>query len=206
MNILTYKNDSKEVKHLIQKDPQLKDLFSNRSEITVTLEDDYFVSLAGIIIAQQLSSKVAKVIYNRFEQLLEKEMTPEKIESLSDESMRSIGLSYQKIKYLRSLAHCILNRTVDLNHLDQLTNQEIIDMLIQIKGIGVWSAEMFLMFTLGREDVFSVLDLGLRNAVKKVYNNPELTAKEIETISQKWAPYRSIVSHYLWHAWDNVPL
>ncbi|OHE27133.1 MAG: hypothetical protein A2Y43_00305 [Tenericutes bacterium GWA2_38_26] len=76
-------------------------------------------------------------------------------------------------------------------------------MLIKIKGIGVWSAQMFLMFSLGREDVFSVLDLGLRNAVKKIYNNPDLTHDEIEKISENWVPYRSIVSHFLWHAWDT---
>lgn len=84
-----------------------------------------------------------------------------------------------------------------------MTDEEIINMLVRIKGIGIWSAQMFLMFSLGREDVFSVLDLGLRNAAKKIYNQPELTNEQIELMSQNWKPYRSVVSHYLWHAWDS---
>lgn len=195
--------DSKEVKYLLQKDQSLKELFLRKEEIIVNIDDDYFVSLIGIIVAQQLSGKVAQVIYNRVSTLFNHQLTAERILETSEESLRSVGLSYQKIKYLKSLSECHLNKTIDLTNLNQLSNQEIIDMLIKIKGIGVWSAHMFLIFSLGREDIFSVLDLGLRNAVKKVYNQPDLTSQEIELISEKWIPYRSIVSHYLWHALDN---
>ena len=85
-----------------------------------------------------------------------------------------------------------------------MSDQEIIDQLIQVKGIGVWTAQMFLMFSMGREDVFSALDLGLRNALMTLLNQQDMTIKEIETYSLKWKPYRSIVSHYLWHIWDEV--
>ena len=203
MKQLRYNKDSEEIKYLVNKDASLHFLFAQKDEIVVNIDDNYFLSLAGIIVAQQLSSKVASVIFKRLETLFEQEITAQKILDAQDEELRAIGLSYQKIKYLRSLAECHIHHIIDLSDLNHLSNIEIIEMLIKIKGIGVWSAQMFLMFSLGREDVFSVLDLGLRNAVKKVYNNPNLSHEEIEKISENWIPYRSIVSHYLWHAWDT---
>lgn len=198
-----YNIDSKEVQYLLQKDTILTPLFSLKDEIIVTIDDDYFVSLAGIIVAQQLSGKVARVIFNRLEKLCNDSITAEKISEFKDEDLRGIGISFQKIKYLRSLAECHLQKIIDFTNLNHLSDDEIINMLIKIKGIGVWSAQMFLIFSLGREDVFSVGDLGLRNAVKKVYNNPDLTEQEIIKISENWMPYRSVVSHYLWHHTDN---
>ena len=203
MKVIKYYQDSNEVKYLIEKDPMLENLFSRKEEILVPIDDNYFQSLAGVIVAQQLSAKVASIIYKRLSALLQDEITPEKIEQANEIELRGIGLSYQKIKYLKSLAECVLSKTIDLSDLNHLSDQEIIEMLIKIKGIGVWSAQMFLIFSLGREDVFSVLDLGLRNALKKIYELPDLTNQEIEEMSLKWIPYRSIVSHFLWHAWDN---
>jgi len=203
MKQLKYNKNSKEIEYLLEKDASLNLLFSLKDEIVVNIDDNYFLSLAGIIIAQQLSSKVASVIFKRLETLFQYNVTAQKILDVKDEELRAIGLSYQKIKYLRSLSECHIQKIVDLSNMNHLSNQEIIDMLIQIKGIGVWSAQMFLMFSLGREDVFSVLDLGLRNAVKKVYNNPDLSREEIEKMSENWIPYRSVVSHFLWHAWDT---
>lgn len=203
MKQLKYNKNSKEIEYLLEKDASLNLLFSLKDEIVVNIDDNYFLSLAGIIIAQQLSSKVASVIFKRLEALFQYNVTAQKILDAKDEELRAIGLSYQKIKYLRSLSECHSQQIIDLSDLNHLSNQEIIDMLIQIKGIGVWSAQMFLMFSLGREDVFSVLDLGLRNAVKKVYNNPDLSHEEIEKMSENWIPYRSVVSHFLWHAWDT---
>ncbi|PKK86879.1 MAG: DNA-3-methyladenine glycosylase 2 family protein [Tenericutes bacterium HGW-Tenericutes-8] len=203
MKRINYRNDSKEVQYLINKDQRLKELFAKKAEIIVTIDDDYFVSLVGTIVAQQLSSKVARTIYSRLSNLFDGNMNAEKILATRDEDLRSIGLSFQKIKYVKSLATCYLDQTIDLAHLDEMSDDQIIQMLIKIKGIGIWSAQMFLLFSLGREDVFSVLDLGLRNAVKLIYGNPDLTHQDIELLSEKWIPYRSIVSHYLWHAWDN---
>lgn len=203
MKQLRYEFNSKEVQYLIKQDERLKNLFQNQKEVIVNVNDNYFESLVGTIVAQQLSGKVAQVIYQRVDNLFNQEITPHKILEIDDELLRSAGLSYQKIKYLKSLSSCYLDQTIDLAHLNLMTNQEIIDMLTKIKGIGIWSAQMFLMFSLGREDVYSVLDLGLRNAVKKLLNQPDLTNDEIEIISENWKPYRSIVSHYLWHATDN---
>jgi DNA-3-methyladenine glycosylase II len=203
MKQLKYNKNSKEIEYLLEKDASLNLLFSLKDEIVVNIDDNYFLSLANIIVAQQLSSKVASVIFKRLEALFEHNITAQKILDVKDEEFRAIGLSYQKIKYLRSLSECHSQKIIDLSDLNHLSNQEIIDMLVKIKGIGVWSAQMFLMFSLGREDVFSVLDLGLRNAVKKVYNNQDLSHEEIEKMSENWIPYRSVVSHFLWHAWDT---
>ncbi len=203
MKQLKYDTHSNGVKYLIEKDPQLKELFFKIDEVIVNISDDYFDSLVGTIVAQQLSGKVARIIYKRVSDLFDNDITANKVLIASEESMRNVGLSHQKIKYLKSLSECYLNQIIDLSHLDLMTNEEIVDMLIKIKGIGIWSAQMFLMFSLGREDVFSALDLGLRNAVKKMYQNPELTNQEIDVISENWKPYRSIVAHYLWHVTDN---
>jgi len=203
MKEIRYHQYSNEVKYLIQKDSRLEKLFRMKEEITVIIDENYFQSLAGVIVAQQLSSKVAAVIFNRLSNLLKEDITPERIKDADEVELRGIGLSYQKIKYLKSLADCVLRKEVDLSDLNHLSDFEIIEMLVKIKGIGVWSAQMFLMFSLGREDVFSVLDLGLRNALKRLYELPELSNQEIEEISLQWKPYRSIVSHFLWHAWDT---
>lgn len=204
MKKITYHHDSKEIQALIHQDPKLRHLFELKQEVVVEIDDQYFVSLVGTIIAQQLSSKVARVLMNRLSAHCQHEITPEKIRDMLPETMRSMGLSYQKQSYLKSLADCILNRSVIFDNIHEMSNQEVIDMLISIKGIGVWSAEMFLIFSLGREDVFSIGDLGLRNALKKLYDMPDLTHKDMLKISELWQPYRSIVSHYLWHAWDNA--
>jgi len=203
MNKITYSNQSDKISFLIQQDPILSSLFMKKEAIDVHLSLDYFDALVGTITAQQLSSKVAAVIYNRLYNLLNQQVTAEKIMQTDDQILRSIGLSFQKIKYLKSLAEHFIEKKVTFDHIHQQSDEEIIKMLTQIKGIGVWSAQMFLMFSLGREDVFSELDLGLRNSVKRLYNNNQLTIDDIQKISKKWSPYRSIVSHYLWHAWDS---
>ncbi|MCF7931432.1 MAG: hypothetical protein K9L02_07990 [Acholeplasmataceae bacterium] len=203
MKKLKYSLQSKEVKYLIEKNPELLQLFQRKDEVIVNIDDDYFVSLVGTIVAQQLSGKVVQVIYGRLMNLFDLEINAQKIMSIPDESLRNIGLSYQKIKYLKSLSQCYIDKTIDFTQIEEMSNEEVIEMLVKIKGIGVWSAQMFLMFSLGREDVFSVLDLGLRNGAKKFFNQPDLTQEEILSISENWKPYRSIVSHYLWHAWDS---
>ncbi|MBN2268447.1 MAG: hypothetical protein V3569_03620 [Acholeplasmataceae bacterium] len=202
MKTITYENASKKCQLLIENDPKLKHLFDQVKSVTVKIDDDYYQSLLFTILSQQLSSKVATVIINRFINYYEGNPLPEKIIMTEDEALRKIGLSYQKISYVKSLSQHLLDKTVDFNQIEVMTNQEIKDMLIKVKGIGPWSIDMFLMFSLGREDVFSSLDLGLRNAVKKLYQNENLSQKEIEEMSLKWKPYRSIVSHYLWHMHD----
>lgn len=201
-NQIIYKNNSKEVSYLIKKDPNLIPLFKKTDEIVVHVSKDYYKSLVQTIIAQQLSSKVANVIYQRFEKLMDHDITPKHILTKDDETLKSIGLSRPKIKYLKSLAEHVMDNAIEFERFESMSDQEIIDELIKVKGIGIWTAQMFLMFSMGREDVFSTLDLGLRNALKLLLNQPDMSEDDIEAYSLKWKPYRSIVSHYLWHIWD----
>ena len=199
---IIFKNNSKEVLFLIDKDPNLKSLFENKSEIKVKVSKNYYQALVQTIIAQQLSTRVADIIFTRLVELLNNQIDPLNILNTPDEQLRDIGLSRPKIKYLKSLAKHIDDKKILFEKFDLMSDQEIIDLLIEVKGIGIWTAQMFLMFSMGRKDIFSTLDLGLRNALKQLLNRPEMTHEEIETYSQKWIPYRSFVSHYLWHSWD----
>ncbi|HPJ24213.1 MAG TPA: DNA-3-methyladenine glycosylase [Bacillota bacterium] len=183
---------------MIKKDPSLKPIFEAREKVDVTLDDDYFIVLVEAIVNQQLSGKVAQVIYGRLKNLLNNELTPGNILSSSFDDLRTCGLSARKIEYIQSLAKLVNSGEVHFRGIEEMTNQEIIDMLVKIKGIGPWTAEMFLLFSLGREDVFSVLDLGLRMAMKKLLGQ-ELTKDQLLEKASKWAPYRSYVSHFLWY-------
>ena len=203
MKSYVYKNKSDVIEYLVSQDPLLINLFQLKDEIRVNINEHYFESLVDIMIAQQLSSKVSSVISKRIYDYYQGEITAIKVFETKDEELRKLGLSHQKITYLKSLADSVIQGVITFLDMDKKSDQEITSMLIKVKGIGIWSAQMFLIFSLGREDVFSVLDLGLRNALKRVYQNQELMMDEINNISQKWVPYRSIVSHYLWHAWDN---
>jgi len=202
--VIVYKNNSKEVEYLIDKDPKLIPLFKKIDEIKVNISSDYYKSLVQTIIAQQLSSKVASVIFKRFESLMHNDITPLHILDTPDDDLREIGLSRPKIKYLKSLATHVINKDLDFENFESKSDEDIIEDLIKVKGIGIWTGQMFLMFSMGRIDIFSVLDLGLRNAVKLLLNKPNMTLEEIEVYSQNWKPYRSIVSHFLWHIWDEA--
>lgn len=204
MKAIIYHNDSDITRYLIEKDPLLAPLFKVKKHIEVRLNHNYFHALLETIIAQQLSSKVAFVISKRVHVFYDNDITPEIILKTDDQVLRSLGLSFQKIKYLKSLAEHVISDRASFDRLEFLSDQEIIEILIKIKGIGIWTAQMFLMFSLGREDVFSSLDLGLRNALKIVYKNPDLTIKDIDNIAINWSPYRSVVAHFLWHLWDNT--
>lgn len=162
----------------------------------------YFADLAETIISQQLSGRAASTIFGRFKRLCGR-ITPENVLKLRDEDMRNCGLSNAKVQYTKDLAKHIKDKKINLAKISLLPNEEIINKLVQVKGIGRWTAEMFLMFTLGREDVFSHGDLGLRNAIKKLYQLDNPTTKEIENIVQKWSPYRTWASRILWKSLDT---
>lgn len=167
---------------------------------------EYPFHLYSSIISQQISTKAAEKILERFLALVGDPYDPTNILQHDIESLRSVGLSGQKAGYIRSIAELTSNGTVKIDHLDSLDDQAVIDELIQIKGVGVWTAEMFLMFTLGRPDVFSVGDLGLLNAAKKLYGKPDLTKSELLEMSQEWRPYRTTASLVLWDTLDNKPV
>lgn len=185
---------------LVKRYPSLKTITKEKSS-------DYFKNLCREIIGQQLSGKVADIIFDRFEKLFQKKLvTPKRVLSLSEEILRGTGMSWSKTRFILDLAQKVISTLVPLDTLDQLPDHEVIGELTKVKGIGPWTAEMFLMFTLGREDVFSFGDLGLRRAIQKLYGfKKEPSIKQMEKIVTKWKPYRTYAARILWRSSDFVP-
>ena len=168
---------------------------------------DHFSALVRAIIFQQLSTKAASTIYARVAALMPGTPTPEAFAAVTDEQLRAAGISRQKGAYLRDLCTKVTSGALDLNALDAMPDEDVIAALVQVKGIGRWSAEMFLMFRLHRPDVLPVGDLGIVNAVRRVYGlRKKPTADRIRRIGEAWRPYRSVASWYLWRSLDNVPV
>jgi DNA-3-methyladenine glycosylase II len=169
---------------------------------------DHYGALVRSIVGQQLSTKAARAIYGRLTERYGGR-TPTPAEVLADdpdELRSSAGLSHAKVRYLRSLAEHVLNGSLALERLDELPDEEVIAELTAVKGIGVWSAHMFLMFHLQRPDVLPVGDLGIRNAVKRLYGLQELPGPaELSEIAEPWRPHRTLACRYLWRSLDATP-
>src|SRR5207302_2653420 len=162
-----------------------------------------FSSLAEAIVYQQLNGKAAVTIFNRFAALAGQPLTPAGILKLSDEQLRSVGLSKQKSAYLKDLAAKTASGQLDFSRLAELPDEEVIEHLTQVKGIGVWTAHMFLMFSLRRPNVLPTGDYGVQVAVKKHYKKRKLPKpKDMEKVAKCWEPYRSIACWYLWRSLD----
>lgn len=167
--------------------------------------------LCASIMSQQLSTKVAKVIYHRFLNLYGgEEPTPQQIVTTPFETLRGVGLSNAKTQYVLNVAQFAIDHKLDDKKLKKMSDEEIIALLTQIKGVGKWTVEMLLMFTLGREDIFSVDDYGIQVAMKNIYKLDDSSKKDFKEkmlkISRKWAPYRTYACLHLWHWKDNVPV
>lgn len=187
--------------HFQTADPILYSLIRKHPSLDSKLrKKDYFKSLSREIIGQQLSGKVADVLFDRFEKLFPKgTVTPKRVLDTSEETLRGTGMSWSKTRFIRDLAQKVLDKSVRLDALPQWENEKVMSELMKVKGIGPWTAEMFLMFSLGREDVFSYGDLGLRNAMKKLYGfKKDPTVKQMERIVNKWKPYRTYAARILW--------
>lgn len=189
--------------HLTRVDPILSQylhLVTGNIKQKEKSSDELFADLCDTIISQQLSGKAAATIFARFKKLFRgSRMTAKKLLSLPDESIRESGCSWAKVRSLKDLAFKVDSGVVNLKGLDRLADEEVKKTLVQIKGIGPWSAEMFLMFALEREDIFSQGDLGLRNGLMRVYglkNAP--TQQQVNKITSKWSPYRTFASRVLW--------
>ncbi len=166
----------------------------------------HFEALVEAIISQQLSVKAADTIFARFLSLFPnaKFPKPEAVLKLPIAKFRRVGISGQKASYIKDLSRRVVSGELKLNSLHRLDNEEVIAELIKVKGIGHWTAEMFLMFTLRRPDVFSFGDLGLRNAIQKLYQlKSSPTEKQLERITKKWSPHRTTAARYLWKSLEN---
>lgn len=196
------------VTSVLSKDPLLKTIVVTQEFPTLELQDKIYLRLCSSIISQQLSTKVAKVIYQRFLNLFgTHEPSLAQILSLSAESLRQIGCSASKASYIRNVCEFFAAHQLTDEYLYSLSDDALLDLLTQIKGIGRWTAEMILIFSMGREDVFAIDDLGLQQAVCKLYNvdatQKKLMKEQIQSISAQWQPYRSYASLYLWRYKDG---
>lgn len=190
------------VTHFQKVDSVLFSLIEQVSPVEIKKSDDYFADLCEDIISQQLSGKAGTTIFNRFKALFPHQtITPQVLVKLPDESIRKTGPSWSKVSFLKDLAQKVVDGEIELARLDHLPDQEVIHTLTKVKGIGPWTAEMFLMFSLSREDVFSHGDLGLHKAIKKLYKfKREPTHKQKERLSRPWSPYRTYACCLLWRS------
>lgn len=167
------------------------------------------LALIGSIMSQQLNTKVAKILHERFLKLYDCEPTLQQIIDTPFEKLRSIGLSNAKTNYVHNIAKFCLEKNITDRQLNKMTSEEIIELLTEIKGVGRWSVEMLLMFSLGREDVFAIDDFGIQQAMIKLYkldkSDKRLLREKMLKISKKWSPYRTYACIYLWQWKDDKP-
>lgn len=196
------------VGHLI-KDKKFRKLLEGRDPFVLKQKKKLYLHLCGSIMSQQLSVKVADIIWKRFLALYAKHPTPQQIIDTPFATLRGIGLSNAKVNYIHNIARFAIDPGMEWQQLQKMTNEEITQHLIQIKGVGRWTTEMLLMFALGREDVFAIDDLGIQNAMIKLYKLDNTDKKQFREdllrISKRWSPYRTYACLHLWHWKDNSP-
>ncbi len=197
---------AKAINHFKSVDSRLAAIAAKLKLRPLREQGNHWRSLVRAILSQQISSKAADTIIARFVALFPAHdfPTPEDITKATPARLRRAGISRQKISYLKDLAKHVLQKKIDFQKIEKQSDAEVIAELVAVKGIGQWTAEMFLIFELRRPNVYSVGDLGLKNAIKKLYGmrkNP--TPKQLEKISALWSPYRSLASRYLWASLDN---
>ncbi len=187
----------------LSKDKKLKKIIALQEEFKLQKRNNVHLHIVSSIISQQLSTRVAAVIYQRFLDLFNKKVpSPQDILAIDFETLRSIGLSNSKTHYVRNVCSFFHEKNVTDRQVHKMNDEDLINFLVQIKGVGRWTAEMILMFTLGREDVFSVDDLGIQQSMAKLYGLDTTDRKKLkadmEKIALKWSPYRTYACRYLW--------
>lgn len=195
---------SHDEKRLTKLDPTLRKIIKANGHIDLRPERNYFEALSSSIVSQQISVKAAAKIFGRFRDATD--LDPVRVLELSETDIKTIGLSGQKSRYIHDLATHFVQDSAVFNHLGSLSDDEVIEELTRVKGIGVWTAQMFLIFTLHRPDIFAPDDRGLQLAIQTIYDLSEIPKRaELETFAEKWAPYRSVACLHLWHSLDNEP-
>ena len=190
-------------RHLKKSDPILAAIIERVGPCSMQFGEPTFHALAESILYQQLNGKAAATIFDRFTALAGDPLTPQGILKLTDEQMRGVGLSRQKTAYLRDLSEKTKAGLLEFERMPEMSEDEVIQHLTQVKGIGVWTAHMFLMFTLQRPDILPTGDYGVQAAIKKLYKKRKWPkAAVMQKIAKPWAPYRSIACWYLWRSLD----
>jgi DNA-3-methyladenine glycosylase II len=192
----------------LSKDKKLKKVIEQQEPVALRQRKNVCLRLCASIMSQQLSTKVAEVLFKRFLELYGgEEPTPQQIAATSVETLRGIGLSNAKAQYVHNVAQFVIEHKLSDGTLKKLTDAEVIHLLTQIKGVGQWTVEMLLMFTLGRADVFAADDYGIQVAMQKLYNldntNKKAFKEQMQRIAQKWTPYRTYACMHLWR-WKDA--
>lgn len=190
--------------HLKNADPILAGIIERVGPCQITLREPTFETLARSIAFQQLSGKAARTIFDRLRKAVGRRFTATAFLKLSQEELRACGLSRQKIASLTDLAEHVARRQIVFRKLTDLPDEEIVALLSQVRGVGLWTAQMFLIFALQRPNIMPLSDLGIRNAVRRAYGLPDLPdSTELAKLSEKWHPYCSVASWYLWRSLDG---
>ena len=191
----------------LSRDKKLKKIIDQQGSIKLVKRKNIHLDLCSSIMSQQLSTKVAAVIHKRFIRLYNGNPSPQQVLETSFDSLRGIGLSNAKTSYVQNVSRFAIEKGLGYYALRKLTNEEVIEYLTQIKGVGRWTAEMTLMFTLGREDVFSIGDLGIQQAMVKLYglniSDMKKLKEKLLSISQEWSPFRTYACLHLWN-WKDI--
>jgi DNA-3-methyladenine glycosylase II len=201
------------LEHLRDSDERLREVIDERGPLDLEARvrgrpADPYGALLRAIVGQQLSVKAARTIYERFTALFDGNTpTPEQLLEVDADTLRAAGLSRAKAAYVRSLAEHVISGELELGRLDELSDEEVTHELVAVKGLGQWTADMFLIFHLGRPDILPVGDLGVRRAIERLYGFEALpSAAEMEALGERWRPFRSLASLYLWESLDNAPV
>jgi DNA-3-methyladenine glycosylase II len=201
------------LEHLRRSDDTLARVIDERGPLDLDARvrgrpQDAYGALLRAIVGQQLSVAAARTIYGRFTHLFGgRTPSPEDLLEVDVDALRGVGLSRAKANYVRSLAEHVISGELELERLDELSDEEVATEVTAVKGLGQWTADMFLIFHLGRPDVLPVGDLGVRRAVERLYGLEALpSAAELEALGGRWRPYRSLASLYLWESLDNAPV
>ena len=198
-----YWNKAKRI--LSKRDPILKKIMNKFNKGYLTSKKDPFFSLCRTIIGQQISTKAADSIWLKFEIKCKKKIIPKTVLKLTSRSLRNAGLSHQKINYLKNIAKSFKNKSFNIKELKKMNDEDAINYITQLKGLGIWSAQMFLMFNLNRPDIFPTKDIGLIRAISKNYNKKYPPPKSfLDRLSKLHKGYRSVFTWYMWRSIDPV--
>jgi DNA-3-methyladenine glycosylase II len=188
---------------LSKRDPVLREIIKKYQKGFLTTKNNPFFSLCRTIVGQQISIKAADSIWSRFEKKCTKRIVPKTVLKLSSQTLKNAGLSHQKVSYLKNVAKSFRNKSFSVRELKKMNDKEAINYVTQLKGLGIWSAEMFLMFNLNRPDIFPVQDIGLLRAISKNYKTSYPPSKRfLDKISKLHAGYRTVFTWYMWRSID----
>jgi len=188
---------------LSKRDPVLRKIIKKYNKGFLTTKNQPFFSLCRTIVGQQISIKAADSIWLKFEKKCKNRISPERVLSLSSRSLKSAGLSRQKVRYLKNIAKNFKNKSFNVKELKKMENEKAINYITKLKGLGVWSAEMFLMFNLNRRDIFPIKDIGLLRAISQNYKTSYPPSKRfLNKISKLHAGYRTVFTWYMWRSID----